>query len=60
MLITVQQIPTEIAPVFYYFSVFLLWPSQPISIPFLIASIVLAFASMCLLAGRQEMLGKIT
>jgi hypothetical protein len=59
MLITVQQIPTEIAPVFYYFSVFLLWPQSAISIPFLIASIALAFASMCLLAGRQELLDRI-
>ncbi len=56
-LITIQQIPTLAAPVFYYFAVFLLWPPNPsIDIPFFSISIILALFSTLLLARRQVML----
>ncbi|HMF31494.1 MAG TPA: hypothetical protein VKK79_08775 [Candidatus Lokiarchaeia archaeon] len=60
LLITIQQIPTEVAPIFYYFSVFNLWPVHPeISIPFLVLSIAFSLIAMFLLSKRQVMLEEI-
>jgi multidrug transporter EmrE-like cation transporter len=59
-LITVQQIPSLVAPVFYYFAVFELTPTNPtMSISFITISIILAVISTFLLSKRQVMLEEI-
>ncbi|HMF33585.1 MAG TPA: hypothetical protein VKK79_19335 [Candidatus Lokiarchaeia archaeon] len=60
LLVPIQQIPTQIAPIFYYFSVFLLWPPNPLmSIPLLFVGIGLILVSTFMLASRQVALDEI-
>ncbi len=58
-LIPIQQMPIQIAPIFVYFSIFLLVPPEIYSFPFMIIAILLIIISSFLLAQRQAQLEKI-
>ena len=58
-LIPIQQVPIQIAPVFYFLSVYLLQIPNAISLFFLISGIALVIASSFLLGKRQTQLEKL-
>jgi drug/metabolite transporter (DMT)-like permease len=58
-LIPIQQVPIQIAPVFYFLSVYLLQIPNVISLFFLISGIALVIVSSFLLGKRQTQLEKL-
>lgn len=58
-LIPIQQVPIQIAPVFYFLSVYLLQIPNAISLFFLISGIALVIVSSFLLGKRQTQLEKL-
>ncbi len=58
-LVSIQQIPTQIAPIFYFFSVFQATPLHDYSTPLLIIAIALILVSTFFLARRQVQLEEI-
>ena len=58
-LVSIQQIPTQIAPILYFFYVFQAIPKHPHSTPFLIIGIALILVATYLLAQRQVKLEEI-
>ena len=58
-LIPIQQVPIQIAPVFYFLSVYLLQIPDAISLFFLISGIALVIVSSFLLGKRQTQLEKL-
>ena len=58
-LIPIQQVPIQIAPVFYFLSVYLLQIPNVISLFFLISGITLVIVSSFLLGKRQTQLEKL-
>ena len=59
-LIPIQQVPIQIAPVFYYIAVFLLPIPNLLSLVFLIVGIVLVVVSSFLLGRRQAQIEKVS
>lgn len=55
-LVSIQQVPTQIAPIFYFFSVFQAKPLHDYSTSFLIIAIALILVSTFFLARRQVQL----
>nr|MDO8099136.1 DMT family transporter [Candidatus Njordarchaeota archaeon] len=52
----IEQAPTQIAPIFYYFAVYMLAPVEFYSLPFAVTGISLVLVSMYLLSKRQASL----
>jgi len=52
----IEQAPTQIAPIFYFFSVYMLAPVEAYSLPLALTGILLVIVSMFLLSKRQASL----
>lgn len=55
-LIPIQQMPIQVAPIFVFFTIFMLPPVRVYSLPFMITAITLIIVSSFLLAQRQAKL----